>query len=135
MSGIWFFWILISHLPCHTDPGPVHELDVGVLSATGIYIAWVDPEDGCVDNYTITVSSDDSVFTYAVDQGIDFLKVTNAIAGTTYNVTVVSNAGSESSAPATGRNTTCELFVVMLVFLFWMALEGCWRDPGLEGYH
>ena len=99
---------------------------MGVLSATGIYIAWVDPEDGCVDNYTITVSSDDSVFTYAVDQGIDFLKVTNAIAGTTYNVTVVSNAGSESSAPATGQNTTCELFVVMLVFLFWMALEGCW---------
>ena len=104
-----------------------------VLSATGIYIAWVAPEDGCVDNYAITVSSDDSEFTYAVDHGTDFLEVTNATAGTTYNVSVVSNVGSESSAPATGRNTTCELFVVMLVFFILDGVGGMLERSRIGG--
>ena len=92
-----------------SEPRPPQTLVVEATSTSDLLISWSMPDQGGVDNYTVTLTpshADSPPFVLVVsDLSINF---TEGTPGETYNVTVASNKGGEFSSSLIAQQSTCK---------------------------
>ncbi|XP_070189417.1 tyrosine-protein phosphatase 10D-like [Littorina saxatilis] len=94
----------------YTKPRPPQNLQVEVVTSENLLITWDAPDNGGVDNYTVTLVPSHGAEVPKVEVVSDLTySFTTAHPGETYNVSVVANKGTESSSAIMEQNTTTPL--------------------------
>ncbi|XP_067674274.1 tyrosine-protein phosphatase 10D-like isoform X2 [Haliotis asinina] len=105
----------------YTKPLPPTGVNVTAFNSTAIDVTWAPPETGTYHNFTVTlvqIDGNSQVMTAQTNNLYYAFPIVEA--GQTYNITVVTNLGTEQSSPVLKHVTTTPFPISHL----WVSLRG-----------